>query len=90
MISAMFAAAMLLADASAAAAPQAAPAPAAEATQAAKPKADKNEMVCRYDANLGTRLPKKVCTRVGDAQQKSREDRDNLDRMQRMRPLSGS
>jgi hypothetical protein len=89
MISAMFAAAMLLADASAAAAPQATATP-TEAAQPAKTKADKDEMVCRYDSTLGTRLPKKVCTRVGDAEQKSREDRDNLDRMQRMRPLAGS
>ncbi|MET0273853.1 MAG: hypothetical protein ABW360_12770 [Phenylobacterium sp.] len=83
MISAMFAAAMLLADASAAAAPQAAPA-ATEATQ--KAKADKDQVVCRYEETLGTRFRKKICTTVREAQERGRQDRESLDRMQAATP----
>jgi invasion protein IalB len=89
MIVAMFVAAVLLADASAAAAPQAAAAP-AEATASSKAKADKDELVCTYEETIGTRFRKKICSTRREADDRSRQDRDNLNRMQAATPAPRS
>ena len=82
MISAIFAAAVLLADATPAAS-EAANAQAPAAAPAAKAKeAGKDGMICRNDPNLGTRLPKKICVRAADAERQRQEDRAALERTQ--------
>jgi hypothetical protein len=82
MISAIFAAAVLLADVTPPAG-EAATAQAPTAAPAAKTKEkSKDALVCHTDANLGTRLPKKVCVRAADADQQRQQDRAAIERAQ--------
>lgn len=75
MIVSMLAAAFLLAEAT----PAAAPAKAAEA----------DPMVCKNEAAPGSRLPKRVCAPKSEWERRRQEAKDNLERGQTQRPLSG-
>ena len=80
MFIAMFAAVALMADATpAAAAAAVAPAPAA-ATKAA----EADPMICKSEAILGSRLPKKVCMRKSEAEARTRRDQDATAKIERM------
>ncbi len=87
MISALFAAAILLAETTPAAAPapMAAVAP-AQATADGAPavvKVRRNEdMICKQEEVLGSRIPKKVCYTRAEQEARSQEDQKNLQRMQ--------
>jgi hypothetical protein len=94
MITAIFAAAVLLADvtptageAAPAQAPAAAPAAKArEATaeQNANPKKQAgNALICKNEPVLGSRLPTKRCRTTEQMAQQRQEDQANLDKMQR-------
>lgn len=86
MISALFAAAILLAETTPAAAPAAAPAaPAApQATVDGAPvvKVKRDDMLCKQEEVLGTRIPKKVCYTRAEQEARSQQDRQNVERMQ--------
>ena len=47
---------------------------------------DKDKVVCRREAEIGTRMTKKVCTRMADAEDRKVQDRDNLDHIQALTP----
>lgn len=82
-LSAMFAATVLLADTTPAAA--AAASTVSPATVTAAPKADeakKPRLVCRTEAVTGSMFPKKTCYSVEDAAQRKQDERANLERMQ--------
>lgn len=82
MIAAVLAAALM------AAAPAAAPAAATgtEApTKAAKPAAD--EMVCKKEAVVGSRLKSKVCMTQADWDRRKQDSKDELDAAQRNQPM---
>ena len=87
-LSAMFAATILLADTTPAAA--AAAATVSPATVAAAPakdaKAAKPKMVCRTEAVTGSMFPKKTCYAVDEMAQRKQEERANLQRMQNQVP----
>jgi uncharacterized protein (DUF2147 family) len=87
-LSAMFAATIMLADATpaaATAATAAAPAEAAKATKTEKPK-----MVCRTEAVTGSMFPKKTCYQLDDLAQRQQEERKNLQQMQNNLSLKGN
>jgi uncharacterized protein (DUF2147 family) len=84
----MFAATIMLADATpaaATAATAAAPAEAAKATKTEKPK-----MVCRTEAVTGSMFPKKTCYQLDDLAQRQQEERKNLQQMQNNLSLKGN
>ena len=83
MITIIFAAAALLAEVTPAAPPPAAP-PAAAATPVAKPdpRVNKLGLICRNEAVLGSRFPKKVCFTPADLAVRTQDDRADLDRAQ--------
>jgi uncharacterized protein (DUF2147 family) len=84
----MFAATIMLADATpaaATAAAAAAPAEAAKATKTEKPK-----MVCRTEAVTGSMFPKKTCYQLDDLAQRQQEERKNLQQMQNNLSLKGN
>jgi hypothetical protein len=79
MLIAMLAAVALMADATPAAAAAATPAP----TVAAK-AADPDPVICKNEAVVGSRLPKKVCMRKSEKLDRERRDQAataNLERM---------
>jgi hypothetical protein len=78
MISVLFAAALLLADTTAAAQP----APPAKAEAPEKAKDDSNAMVCRSEPVLGSRMPVKRCRTKGDMAAQKLEDRQAIERAQ--------
>ena len=80
MISVLFAAALLLADTTAAAQP-ASPAK-AEAAAPEKTKDDSNTMVCHSEPVLGSRMPVKRCRTKGDMAAQKLEDRQAIERAQ--------
>jgi len=80
MISVLFAAAMLLADTTAAAQP-AQPAK-TEAAAPQKAKDDPNTVVCRSEPVLGSRMPVKRCRTKGDMAAQKLEDRQAIERAQ--------
>ena len=81
MISVVFAAAMLLADTTAAL--QAPPAPAkTEAAAPEKSKDDSSTVVCRSEPVLGSRMPQKRCRTKGDMAAQKLEDRQAIERAQ--------
>ena len=84
MISALFAAAILLAETTPAAAPAAMPA-APQATADGAPavaKVKRDDMLCKQEEVLGTRIPKKVCYTRAEQEARSQQDRQNVERMQ--------
>ena len=60
-------------------------APAPPKPQAAKP--DKDGVVCRKEAVLGSRMKTKVCMRPSELQQRAVDDRDMLDKAQVMQTI---
>lgn len=83
MIVALLAATMLLADTAPAAAPTT---PAAKTDDAAKSKVatNKDGLVCRNEAIIGTRFPKKICYRPEELAARTQDDRANLEHAQRL------
>ena len=82
-LSAMFAATVLLADTTPAAA--AAANTVSPATVTAAPNADaakKPRLVCRTEAVTGSMFPKKTCYSVEDSAQRKQDERANLEKMQ--------
>jgi hypothetical protein len=85
MIGAVFTVAILLADAAPAAAQTSAPAPAAapgSQVASAKPKVNRDGMICHTEEILGSRIPKKVCMTPAEAEDRARQDQQNLQHMQ--------
>lgn len=83
MISAILAAAVLLADTTAAVqAQEAKPTTVTPATSVAPKKDDSQEMVCHSEQVLGSRMPVKRCRTKGDMAAQKLEDRQALERMQ--------
>ena len=74
MFGAVFAFAIVLADAT----PAAAPAP----TKTASIKVNKDGMVCHTEEVLGSRIPKKVCMTPAAAADRAAQDRQMLDHLQ--------
>jgi hypothetical protein len=87
MISLVFAAALL-----AGAADPAAQAAGATTGQAATPtkaaKADKNEMVCKREPVLGSRMKERVCMTQADWDQRKADSRADIEKGQTVKPLS--
>jgi hypothetical protein len=52
------------------------------ASKAAAEKADKDGLVCRKEAVLGSRLKTKICMRPSQARQRAADDRDLVDKAQ--------
>jgi hypothetical protein len=63
------------------AAAPAADAPAAPAATA-KPKVNRDAVVCHTEEVLGSRISKKVCYTPAEAEDRARQDQRNLDHMQ--------
>lgn len=89
MISLMFAAALL------AGAPAAQPAETPSATAPAAPapkaeKAKKNDMVCKKEAVLGSRMPTRICLRQDEWDLRRAESRDELSKIQRGQPYTSN
>jgi hypothetical protein len=87
MISLVFAAALLAggADPAAQAATNATKA-AATPTKAAK--ADKNEMVCKREPVLGSRMKERVCMTQADWDQRKADSRADIEKGQTVKPLA--
>ncbi|HEY8618394.1 hypothetical protein [Phenylobacterium sp.] len=81
MIAITFAATLLLADAAAQAAT---PTPVASSAPAKKEKVNKDGLVCKKEAVLGSRMPTKVCMTAEQWEERKASDRDNVDRQQRV------
>jgi hypothetical protein len=90
MISAIFAAAILMAQSTPAAAsaptpstPVVAPAaPSATVNVAKGPKVNKDGLVCHTEPVLGSRIPKKVCMTPAEAADRAQQDQMMLNHMQ--------
>jgi hypothetical protein len=90
MISAIFAAAMLMAQSTPAAASEPTPstpavapaAPGADVNVAKGPKVNKDGLICHSEPVLGSRIPKKVCMTPAQAEDRAQQDRLMLDHMQ--------
>ena len=68
--------------------PQAAPA--TPASPPARARATKSGLVCVEETPLGSRLgSRRVCTRAEDVDRNRREDRDDIERAQRLTKLPG-
>jgi len=81
MIAITFAAALLLTDAAAQAVT---PAPVAASAPAKKAKVNKDGLVCKKEAVLGSRMPTKVCLTAEQWEERKASDRDSIDRQQRV------
>ena len=88
MISLVFAAALLAggADPAAQAAATKAAAPSGIPTKAVK--ADKNEMVCKREAVLGSRMKERVCMTQADWDQRKADSRADVEKGQSVKPLT--
>lgn len=80
-------------DPAVAAPPPAPPAPAAEAaidpdSREARLKEirERNKRVCRYEVELGSRLPKRLCRSAAQAQEATNDSRDWINRAQSQMP----
>ena len=84
MISLVFAAALL------AGAPAADPAPGAAAApmKAEKAKTKPNDMVCKKEAVLGSRMKQRICMTQGEWDARKMQDRMDLDKTQTQKPLT--
>jgi uncharacterized protein (DUF2147 family) len=80
-LSVLFAASMMLADATPAAATAVTPVQPAAAAAPAK-KADEDKMVCKTEAVTGSLFPKKTCRLKSEFAHEQQEQRQNLQRMQ--------
>ena len=79
----MFAATILLADTTPAAATAASTVtPATVTAKAAAPAANKPRLICKTEAVTGSMFPKKTCYTADDLAQRKQEERANLERMQ--------
>lgn len=79
MLISMFAAVVMLADGTGAAA------------DGAKAKADDaNKMVCKNEAVAGSRMPKRVCATKAEWEQRRADAKEALDRSQTQRPMNGN
>jgi hypothetical protein len=68
----------------AAAAPEASAAKPADAVVADAPAApSKSRQVCKTEALIGSRVPKRVCATPAEWEARRRDDREHLDAMQR-------
>jgi len=81
MISLVFAA-MLQAGA-----PAAAQAPAPPPAKAAKAKPGPNDMVCKREAVLGSRMKERICMTQGEWDARQEQDREDLNKSQTQQPL---
>lgn len=89
MISLVFAAALLAGAADPAAqAASAATANGQAATPAKSTKADKNEMVCKREAVLGSRMKERVCMTQADWDQRKADSRADIEKGQTVKPLT--
>jgi hypothetical protein len=89
MISALFAVGLLAAAADPAAPTAgAAPAASAPAKSATPAKADKNELVCKREAVLGSRMKQRTCRTQADWDLMKQEARDEVEKNQSVKPLS--
>lgn len=82
-------AAALLAAGEPAATDAAKPAEAAAKTEKA-PKVNKDGMVCKREAVLGSRMKQRVCMTQNEWEERQRQDRADLDRAQTNNPLTGN
>jgi hypothetical protein len=90
-LSAMFAATMLLADTTPAAATAASNVNPATAAAPAKPaKADKPRVICKSESVTGSLMPKKTCYTTDDYAQRQQDERQNLERMQNNLAMKGN
>lgn len=87
-LSVLFAATMMLADAAPAAAATATPAQPAAAAPAKKTVEDK--LVCKTEAVTGSLFPKKTCRLQSEFARQQEEQRRELQKMQREIPRSGN
>ena len=78
MISAALALALLMADPT----PDAGSPPAAAPAATPKVKVNRDGMVCHTEEVLGSRIPKKVCMSPAEAEDRARQDQQNLNHMQ--------
>lgn len=79
---------LMLSVALMAAAPAAGEPAAQPAAKAEKPK--KEDMVCKREKVIGSRLPVRVCMTQADWDQRAADDKANLDAAQRNRGLSSN
>jgi hypothetical protein len=90
-LSAMFAATILLADTTPAAASAAqAAAPATPAKPAAADKPAKPRMICKTEAVTGSLFPKKTCYDPAELAQRREDERKNLEQMQNNLSMKGN
>jgi len=89
--SVIFAAAVLLADSTPAAAAAANTVSPATVTAPAKAApANKPRVVCKTESVTGSLMPKKTCYTTDDMAQRQQEERQNLQRMQNQLGLKGN
>lgn len=81
-LSAMFAATILLADTTPAAATAATTVSPATVTATPAAKTEKPRLICKTEAVTGSLFPKKTCYTSDDMAQRKQEERANLERMQ--------
>ena len=68
--------------------PVAAEGPALQTTTAPKPaKVRKADMVCRHEAVVGSRMPRRICTTQGEWEIRSANDRQQVEKVQNIQPL---
>ena len=89
MISLVFAAALFAAG-EPAAAQAATPATTATPPAAKAAKADKDGMVCRREAVVGSKLKTRICMTQAEWDQRQRDDREMVDKAQSLKPLQGN
>ncbi len=66
-------------------------APAAGETASAKPeKPKKDEVVCKKEKVIGSRMPTRICMTQAEWDQRAADDKANLDAAQRNRGLSSN
>lgn len=82
MIAVMFAAALM------AAAPAAQPTPDTKPAKAAK--ASGNDMVCKKEPVVGSRMKQRICMTQAEWDQRATDAKDELDAAQRNRPLQSN
>lgn len=88
MMSLVFAAALMAAAADPGQAAQTSPTAAASATPTKAAKADKNEMVCKREPVLGSRMKERVCMTQADWDQRKADSRADVERSQTVKPLT--
>jgi len=87
MISLVMAAMLMAAPAADPATTSAAPAAAADKKA---PKPNKDGMICKKEAVLGSRMPSRLCMTQAQWDERKATDRDMVDQAQRNQPLRGN